>query len=227
MFQVNFKDLFGFTAGQIASGYTLSQIVVNVLFSLLCALVIYWVYRSTFSGVLYSKNFAITIILVSVLTSLIVMTISGNLALSLGMVGALSIIRFRTPVKDPRDLAFLFWSVANGIMCGVAAYKMAIISVGFLSICVFFLNKRILWAVPYLLVVKGPSPDAQQLQQLIQENSVKMREKSTTTTQNDAEIVYEVRLRNMTVSEFIAKIKVASGVQQVVMVSYEGDLDEA
>ena len=228
MFNLRFKDIFDvINATNIGSNYTLSQIVANVLVALLCAIVIYNVYKITFAGVLFSKHMGVTMIIVSVVTSLIVRAISGNLALSLGMIGALSIVRFRTPVKDPRDLAFLFWSVTNGVICGISAYKMAFVSVLIVGVCLYFLSKRITWSAPHLLVLRMNEPDEKNLKQVLAEYCAKFKERSSTVTKREIEIVYEVRLKNSGTSSFLKKIKAVDGVDQVVIVSYEGELDEA
>lgn len=228
MFQLRFKDIFQTLNGVgTASSYTLSQIVVTVLVTLFCAMIIYLIYKSTYAGVLFSKHMGTTMIIVSVITSLIVMAISGNLALSLGMVGALSIVRFRTPIKDPRDLAFLFWSVTNGIICGVGAYKMALVSVLAVSACLYFLSKRINWTSPYLLVLKMIDADEKSLRQILKDHCVKVKERSSTIGKKETEVVYEIRLKEVTSSHLLKKIKDIEGVEQAVMVSYEGELDES
>ena len=228
MFNLRFKDIFDtINTANVASNYTLSQIVVNVLVALLCAIIIYNVYKLTFAGVLFSKHMGVTMIIVSVITSLIVMAISGNLALSLGMIGALSIVRFRTPVKDPRDLAFLFWSVTNGIICGISAYKMAFVSVLIVGVCLYFLSKRITWSAPHLLVLKMNEPDEKSLKHVLDEHCAKLKERSSSITKKETEVVYEVRLKDSDTSQFLKKIKTVKGVDQAVIVSYEGELDEA
>ena len=228
MFSLRFKDIFeAIQNSNVGPAYSTSHIIINILVTLFCALVVYNVYKMTYAGVLFSKHMGGTLIIVSVVTSLIVMVISGNLALSLGMVGALSIVRFRTPVKDPRDLAFLFWSVTNGIICGVSAYKMAIFSVLFVSVCMVFLSKRITWASPYLLVLKLSEWDEKSIARVLHENCARFKERSTTLAKKESEVVYELRLKNISTSQFLKKMKAVDGVEQVVMVSYEGELDEA
>lgn len=228
MFSLRFKDVFSAIEGMnVGPAYSAAHIAMNILVTLFCGLVVYAVYKKTYSGVLFSKHMGGTLIIVSVVTSLIVMVISGNLALSLGMVGALSIVRFRTPVKDPRDLSFLFWSVTNGVICGVSAYKMAFFSVVFVSLCMVFLSKRITWTSPYLLVLKMTGGDEKAIQHVLTANCARFKERSATLTKKESEVVYELRLKDVPTSQFLKKIKAVEGVDQAVMVSYEGELDEA
>src|SRR3989338_520851 len=114
--------------GTIGTPLTPGDIIISLVFSFATGLFIFYVYKKTFSGVLYSKNFNIALIMSTMVASLVMMAIGGKLALSLGMVGALSIIRFRTPVKDSKDMTFLFWAITAGIVNGVRFYKMSIIS---------------------------------------------------------------------------------------------------
>ena len=105
-------------------GISVTQILISMCITVLLSMFIYWVYKKTYSGVMYSKNFNITIMLISTVTSMVMMIIGSNLALSLGMVGALSIIRFRSAIKDPKDIGFLFWGIAVGLSTGTGIYIM-------------------------------------------------------------------------------------------------------
>ena len=126
---ITFRDIFSSSdLGTFGTPLTTGDIISSILFSVITGLYIFYIYKITFSGILYSKNFNITLILVAMVGSVIIMAVGGNLALALGMVGALSIIRFRTPVKDPKDITFLFWSMTAGIVNGIRFYKLSIIS---------------------------------------------------------------------------------------------------
>ena len=113
---------------------SLPRILLAMLTATVCGLIIYWVYRLFYRGVVYSDNFNILVLLITVVTAFIIMTISANLVLSLGMVGALSIIRFRSAIKDPLDVGFLFWGVAAGITAGAGLYFVALIGTVFVAI---------------------------------------------------------------------------------------------
>jgi uncharacterized membrane protein YhiD involved in acid resistance len=139
------KDIFNSFNKTLTNDYgsnvTISNIIIILVSSLILSLLINYTYRKAFFGVLYQRSFAITLIIITIVTSVITVVISGNLALSLGMVGALSIIRYRTAVKDPIDIAFLFWSVAVGIANGVFAFKISFVSSIFISLLLIFFNK--------------------------------------------------------------------------------------
>ena len=132
---------------------SLLEIGVTLLISFLLGLFIYTLYRRIFSGVLYSKSFNISLVGLAMITSLIIMAISSNLVLSLGMVGALSIVRFRTPIKDPTDLIFLFWALATGIITGAGLYSLAILGSVVIGLVLFIFMKKSSFETPYLFVV--------------------------------------------------------------------------
>lgn len=226
MFNLRFKDIFDLSGSTMTPAYSASHIILNVLVALFCGLFIYGVYKKTHSGVLFSRNLGVTLVIVSVITSLIVMAISGNIALSLGMIGALSIIRFRTPIKDPRDLAFLFWSVTSGVICGIAAYKLALISAVFVGVCLWALSLKMGWSSPYLLVLHLTGSEDKDITRILKENCTRHKERSSTFSDQKTEIIYEVVLRKITSLDLLKKIKKLSHVTKAVMVSYEGELDE-
>ena len=120
---------------------TIATIFLSMLVSLLTGLFISYIYRRTFQGVLFQKSFAMAIVLVTLITTMVIMVISGNLILSLGMVGALSIVRFRAAVKDPLDIVYLFWGVAAGIANGVAYYSVSIIASIFIGVSLIYYSK--------------------------------------------------------------------------------------
>ncbi len=226
MFKLRSKDLLDLGSSMISPTFTITQIVINVLMALLCGLIIYWIYKKTFSGVLFSRNMGITMVMVSVVTSLIVMVITGNLALSLGMIGALSIVRFRTPIKDPKDTGYLFWSVATGIICGVSAYQLAVVSVIFIGFCLWVLSKRFSWQAPYLLVVHSKHPDGKAFTAILKKHCSRFQERSASMSAEHSESVYEILLKKDVGQELLRDLQAVRGVEKTVMVSYEGDLDE-
>ena len=128
--QLTFQTMFAEAINQqglgLGTNITIGAMALNLMVSFLLAGFIYLIYKKTYSGVMYNKNFSITLIMTALIVTGIMMTITGNLALSLGMVGALSIIRFRTAIKDPKDVTFLFWAVSIGIMNGVAFFQLSI-----------------------------------------------------------------------------------------------------
>ena len=132
------------------------RIAIGLLISFLLSLYILFVYRTTYQGVAFSPSFSFSLVLLSMVTAMVIMTVTTNLALSLGMVGALSIVRFRTAVKDPGDTVFMFWAIGAGIMAGAGLVYISLItniSLGALYLLYFFLSKKI-HSCPYLLVIR-------------------------------------------------------------------------
>ena len=146
-----------------SSHFMIETVITNLAVTFLTALVIFYIYKLTYNGVLYSKNFNVTLLMISMITCVVVMIVGGNLALSLGMVGALSIVRFRTAVKDPKDTGFMYWTISTGIICGVSAYMLAIASVLFIGLIVILFSKKMVFEDPYLLIMKFENHDADML----------------------------------------------------------------
>ena len=130
------------------------EISINILVAFLAGLFIQYVYRRYYQGVLYQRSFSIALVMVAIITCLILMTIRGNLILSLGLVGALSIVRFRTPIKDTLDLAFLYWSISVGISSAVGFYNLTALGCLLISVALYFMSHRATKDASFLLVVR-------------------------------------------------------------------------
>lgn len=139
------------------SDISLMKVAITLMVALAIGIFICTLYMRVFSGVLYSKSFNVSLIGMTLITSVIIMAIGSNLILSLGMVGALSIVRFRTPIKDPTDLSFLFWAVSIGIVTGAGFYPLAILGSIIVGLVLFIFIKRTRFDTPYLLVVNCDS----------------------------------------------------------------------
>lgn len=202
---------------------SLMEIAITMSISFLLGLFIYTLYKRIFSGVLYSKNFNITLVGLAMITSFVIMAIGSNLVLSLGMVGALSIVRFRTPIKDPTDLIFLFWALAAGIVTGAGFYSLAILSSILIGIVLFVFMKKSSLETPYLLVVNFQGEETEssiynQLKQTVNRYDVKQK----SVTANDMEITFEIRLKGGE-PDFVNKVSSVEGVDNAVLISYNGD----
>lgn len=207
---------------QFSSGVRIEDMLLSLGIAFLMGAFILLVYRQTFRGVLFSKGFAFSLILLAMVTALVIRTISSNLALSLGMVGALSIVRFRTAVKDPVDTVFMFWSITCGIMAGAGLYLIgacACFGVGLL----YFLISKVYGhsKAPYLLVVRYDPEKAANIGKALKQLP-KHRLKSRTMTRSGAEITLEVSLKD-TELETIDKFLGVDGVLDASLVSYEGE----
>ena len=194
-----------------------------VIFTLLMAfgvgLFIYWVYKKTFRGVMFSNNFALTLILMTTITAPVVLCIRNNVALSMGMVGALSIVRFRTAVKDPLDTAYMFWALTMGILLGAGQFLLAAIAVVGIAVVIFVLRSMLSKGEDsYLLVMRVNSQGEQNAQKLLTKVRYQTL-KSKTMNASGIELTYEVRVEKS--EAFLSKLLSLEGVKEASLVSYK------
>lgn len=200
------------------------QLVTVLAVSLLLGLCIYAVYRRCFMGVVYDHSFAISLVIMTVLVSVIIVTISSNVMLSLGMVGALSIVRYRTAVKSPLDLMFLFWAITTGIAVGATYYYIGIVAFLFVAVAFFVLRNVRGGSETYMLVLECSAdlPVEEEVRRALASYQTKVRSKVV--RNNRAELTVEVLMKddNMNVVNVISQIE---GVDNVTMVQYRGSYD--
>ncbi|MGO4183474.1 DUF4956 domain-containing protein [Paenibacillus sp. TAF43_2] len=220
----NFADLLkNSVLDNFASDISLSKILITLGVAFLLGFFIYLLYKRIFSGVLYSKSFNVSLIGMTMITAVVIIAINSNLVLSLGMVGALSIVRFRTPIKDPTDLIFLFWAAVAGIVTGAGFFTLAVIGSVVVGLILFFFVKGGSVETPYLLVVNCDSDATEQLVHkqvgtLVKRYNVKQK----TVTQGNIEMTLEIRLRDET-GRFVNQLTELAGVRNAVLISYSGD----
>ena len=205
------------------SDISISKILITLSVAFVIGLFIYLLYKRIFSGVLYSKSFNISLIGMTMITAVVIIAINSNLVLSLGMVGALSIVRFRTPIKDPTDLIFLFWAAVAGIVTGAGFYTLAIIGSIVVGLILFFFVKGGAVESPYLLVVNCADDEAEgminkQIGQFVKRYNLKQK----TVTDGNIELTLELRLRDQS-GRFINELHKLAGVKNAVLISYNGD----
>lgn len=220
---MTFSDIFKSSFIEKVSAFSILDMVIALAMAFAIGVFILFVYKKTFSGVMYSRSFAVSLLGITVITSLIILAISSNVVLSLGMVGALSIVRFRTAIKEPLDIAFLFWSISVGIVTGAGLIPLAVFGSLFIGvILIVFVNKDSN-EKPYILVVNCSSDEVEDLvNKAIEVNSKKHIIKSKAISSGNIEITFEVRLKNMS-TEFVNMISSINGVDNAVLVSYNGD----
>lgn len=224
MANLNFNDIFKSSILEKTASFSFIDSLIGLLVAFAVGLFIYFVYKKTFSGVIYSHTFNISLIVMSMATALIIMGISSNVLLSLGMVGALSIVRFRTPIKDPMDIVYIFWAIVAGILCGAGFMLLAIMgSIAIGLVLLIFIN-RITIENPYLVVVRyNENAIEKSLDHVISENAKKHSLKSKSVMPgNNYEITYEVRIKDNDMS-FINNISDIEGVESAIMLSYDGN----
>ncbi|MBQ3486601.1 MAG: DUF4956 domain-containing protein [Clostridia bacterium] len=190
----------------------------GLLFAFIVGLVIAFVYKRCYRGVLYSPNFAITLIMMTLITTPVVMCIGSNVALSMGMVGALSIVRFRTAVKDPLDTAYMFWALTMGILLGAGQYIISLVVVAAISVILFVLNLLQFSSPNAFLLVLHYDEDAEyDITQQLRRSVKHRRLRSKTVTRAGAEMTYEVRLDNK--QDLVALMLNIEGVHDATLVA--------
>ncbi|MDR0852476.1 MAG: DUF4956 domain-containing protein [Clostridiales Family XIII bacterium] len=219
-----FGDIFksGFLEG-LSSGVSAPTMVIAMILAIAVGFFIFFIYRRSFQGVMYSSSFAITLIALTLISTLIILAVSSNVILSLGMVGALSIVRFRAAIKDPLDLAFLFWSIAAGIVIAAGMFLLAVIGSVIIGAVLLLTVNRKPHDTPYILVVSCADQAVETA--VAQALSAKVRRskiKSKTVTAERIELNYEIRLKSEDTS-FVNELSIMNGVKNTVLVSYDGD----
>lgn len=218
-----FGDIFKSSYTDNITSFSVVDTIIALALAFAIGIFIYFVYKKTFNGVMYSSSFGVSLIAMTLITTFVILAVTSNVVLSLGMVGALSIVRFRAAIKEPLDITFLFWSIAVGIVIGAGMLPLAVIgSILIGVILILFVNKKTS-DNPYILVMKCENDGAEKhaLDQV--KNAVKKHVvKSKTVSANGIELTLEVRLKEMT-SEFVNELTKITGVESAVLVSYNGD----
>ena len=194
---------------------TVAYILVSLICAALCGLIIYLVYKIFYRGAVYSENFAVLIVLTTVVTAFIVITIGSNLVLSLGMVGALSIVRFRSAVKDPLDVGFLFWGIAVGITSGAGLYPFALIATAAIAIVYILFTVLGRGRRTFAVVVRYE----EELNKVLSEVHPKIRGRARYKDEN--ELTADVKIKRD--SDLVKKLNAVEGVISAVMVEYTGE----
>jgi len=217
------EQIFNLSFLDKAAEFSIPDIVVALFVSFAISLFIFFVYTKTFKGVMHSSSFAISLIAMNLITTLIILAVSSNLIASLGMVGALSIVRFRTVVKEPLDLVYLFWAISIGIVVGVGLIPLAIIGSVVIGIILFVFVNRKTNDTPYILVISCSGDEAEaRSYALLKDQTRKHVVKAKTVSREGVELTIEVRLKESS-SEFANALLAIDGVQNATMVSYNGD----
>ena len=191
-----FQDIFKSSFLEHLSSVSLLDMAIAMALAFALGLFIFWMYKLCYTGVMYSASFGITLIALTMITALIIMAVVSNVVLSLGMVGALSIVRFRTAIKEPMDIAFLFWSIAAGIVLAAGLIPLAVFGSLFIGLVLFLFSRQKETDAPYILMARCDSPETEKV----------VRE-----------------LAAASVRKIVLKSKTVSPVSQTVLVSYNGD----
>ncbi|HEY8420603.1 MAG TPA: DUF4956 domain-containing protein [Thermoclostridium sp.] len=220
---MTFKDIFKSSFLEKVTEFSLLDVALAMLVSFALGLFIFYVYKKTFAGVMYSASFGVSIMGMTLVTTLIIIAVTSNVVLSLGMVGALSIVRFRTAIKEPLDIVFLFWSISAGIVTGAGLLPLAVFGSLFIGIILLIFVNRKSTDTPYIIVLNLENDRAEDdAVSLIKSKTKKALIKSKTVSRNGIELTVEVRLLDMS-AKLVNELLQVNGVNNAVLVSYNGD----
>lgn len=220
---MTFNDIFKSSFIEKVSSFSPLDMVIALGLSFILGLFIFYVYKKTFNGVMYSAGFGASLMAMTLITTLIILAVTSNIILSLGMVGALSIVRFRSAIKEPMDIAFLFWAISAGIVTGAGLIPLAVFGSVFIGIImIVFVNKKSS-DNPYILVVNCADDKSEELVTGMVDKSVrKYLVKSKAVSAKGIELTMEIRLKDMT-TQFVNSVSQLEGVSNAVLVSYNGE----
>ena len=220
---MTFQDIFKSSFLENVSSVSLLDMGIALALAFCLGLFIFMVYKKTFNGVMYSSSFGVTLVALTMITTVVILAVTSNVVLSLGMVGALSIVRFRTAIKEPLDIAFLFWSIAVGIVLAAGMIPLAVIgSVIIGVILLVFVNKKS-HVHPYILVLECDCQESEnKAKEFLSQHVTRSVVKSKTAQAGKVELNLEVRLKNDN-TDFVTALSRLKGVRSAVLVSYNGD----
>lgn len=220
---MTFSDVFKSSFLEKTTAFSVTDVAIAMVLSLAIGMFIFVVYKKTFAGVMYSASFGVSIMAMTLITTLIILAVTSNVILSLGMVGALSIVRFRTAVKEPLDIAFLFWAISAGIVTGAGLIPLAIIGSVFIGmVLLVFVNKKST-DTPYIIVLNVADDRSEaQAVDLIKSKTKKTLIKAKTVSRAGIELTVEVRLAELS-AQVVNDLLTIEGVSNATLVSYNGD----
>lgn len=220
---MTFNDIFKSSFLSNVNAVSILDMVLAMALAFGVGLFIFYVYRKTYAGVMYSSSFGVTLVALTLITTLVILAVTSNVVLSLGMVGALSIVRFRTAIKEPLDIAFLFWSIAAGIVLAAGMIPLAVFGSVLIGVILLIFVNRKTHSNPYIVVVTCADHESEKTAvDYLKKNTVKSVVKSKTAEKGRIELNMEIRLKDDN-TDFINELAELEGVGHAVLVSYNGD----
>lgn len=220
---MTFSDIFKSSFLSNVSAISAFDMALTMILAFCLGLFIFFVYKKTYTGVMYSSSFGVTLVALTMITSLVILAVTSNVVLSLGMVGALSIVRFRTAIKEPLDIAFLFWSIAEGIVLAAGLIPLAVFGSVMIGLILLIFVNRKSHVNPYIVVVQCDGYESEKaVQALLKEHTLRCTVKSKSAQKGTVELNMEVRLKDDN-TDFINDVSDLEGVHSAVLVSYNGD----
>ena len=220
---MSFNDIFKSSFLESVTEFSVLDTLIGLAFSLVVGLFIYLIYKKTLTGILYSSGLALTLVGLTMVTTLVIMAVTSNVVLSLGMVGALSIVRFRAAIKEPVEIVFLFWALAAGIVIGAGMIPLAVIGSIVIGGMLLLLANRKYNDNPYMLVLRCADEKAEDgAMALLKDSGCRSKIKAKTVSQNGTELSVEVKLKDASTG-FMHAISAVEGVQSASLVRYNGE----
>ena len=219
---MSFTDIFQSSFLQNVTAVSVFDMIVALVLAFCIGVFIFFIYQKTYQGVMYSASFGVTLIALTMITTLVILAVTSNVVLSLGMVGALSIVRFRTAIKDPLDIAYLFWSLAAGIVLAAGMIPLAVFGSLFIGLVLIVFTNRKTFTRPYIAVVSCTADVEDDVQALLYGQADKCSLKTKTVQRDAVELTYEIRLKSEDTS-FVTALSDLHGVNSAVLVTYNGE----
>lgn len=220
---MTFNDIFKSSFLENVTSVSILDMAIALVLAFGLGMLIFLVYKKTFAGVMYSSSFGVTLVALTMITTLVILAVTSNVVLSLGMVGALSIVRFRTAIKEPLDIAFLFWSIAVGIVLAAGMIPLAVIGSVVIGVMLLMFVNRKTHVNPYIVVLQCDGYDSEtQARTFLESHAERCAVKSKSARKGLVELNLEVRLKDGN-TDFINALSELDGVESAVLVSYNGD----
>jgi uncharacterized membrane protein YhiD involved in acid resistance len=220
---MTFSDIFKSSFLENVSSISYFDMVLALALAFCVGVFIFFVYKKTYQGVMYSSSFGVTLVALTMITTLVILAVTSNVVLSLGMVGALSIVRFRTAIKEPLDIAFLFWSIAAGIVLAAGLIPLAMFGSVIIGVILLIFVNRKSHLNPYIVVIQCDGQESERKAlALVGEHTQKCVVKSKTAQKSMVELNCEIRLKDDDTA-FVNALADMDGVSSAVLVSYNGD----
>ena len=220
---MTFNDIFKSSFLENVTAVSILDIVLALTLAFCLGLFIFYIYKKTYSGVMYSSSFGVTLVALTMITTLVILAVTSNVVLSLGMVGALSIVRFRTAIKEPLDIAFLFWAIADGIVLAAGMIPLAVFGSVLIGVIILIFANHKDMSNPYIVVIRARDHASEEkAMDYLRANVKKCIVKSKTAQKGLVELNLEIRLKDDN-TDFVNGLADLPGVESAVLVSYNGD----
>ena len=220
---MTFDNIFKSSFLENVTSISILDMILALVLAFGVGMCIFFIYKKTYQGVMYSSSFGVTLVALTMITTLVILAVTSNVVLSLGMVGALSIVRFRTAIKEPLDIAFLFWAIAAGIVLAAGLIPLAVFGSVIIGVILLIFANHNDSANPYIVVLRLTDSDAEKSAvEYLTGSTKRCVTKSKTVQKGSVELTLEVRLKDSN-TDFVNALADMKGVESAVLVSYNGD----